>query len=286
VEASRLDPDEFRARQRRDWGRSSKGWHEWEERILSAGEPMSRRLIELAGIKEGDRVLDVATGSGEPSLTVAQLVGSEGRVVASDLSPDMLALARNRAAGAQIGNVEFVEAAASSLEFPPESFDAALSRWGIIFEPEAEAAAARIRSFLKPGARMAISSWGPPERVPMIALSMRVVAAELDLSPPPPGTPGPLSRATPDAIGGLLSGGGFADVHVDELELDFEWESVDEFVAFTQAVSAALITALEQHPDEVREHVLAALADAARPYAGADGRVRMKSLALVAAGSA
>src|SRR6478672_11444174 len=96
--------------------------------------------------------------------------------------------------------------------------DAALSRFGIIFEPEAEAAAARVRGFLVPGSRMAISSWGPPDRVPFIALPMGTAMRTLGLDPPPSGTPGPLSRPTPEALGGLLEGGGFSDVEVEETE--------------------------------------------------------------------
>ena len=103
------------------------------------------------------RVLDVAAGYGEPALTAARKAGPGGRVVATDISAEMLGFGRERAAAAGLGNVEFVESDASSLDFPPASFDAAVSRWGIIFEPDAEAAAGRIRGFLKPGARMAIA---------------------------------------------------------------------------------------------------------------------------------
>jgi hypothetical protein len=105
-----------------------------------------------------------------------------------------------------------------SLDFAPQSFDAALSRWGIIFEPDGEGAAERVRGFLKPGARMAISSWGPPERTPFLGVPMRTAMERLGVPPPPPGTPGPLSRPTPEAIGGLLSGGGFEGVEVEEAE--------------------------------------------------------------------
>src|SRR5207245_10126589 len=114
--------------------------------------------------------------------------------------PESPAFGRERPAGAGLQNIEFVESDASSLELPQASFDAALSRWGIIFEPDGEAAAARVRGFLKPAARMAISSWGPPERVPFLAIPMRTAIQRLQVPPPPPGTPGPLSRPTPEAL--------------------------------------------------------------------------------------
>lgn len=102
--------------------------------------------------------MDVAAGYGEPTLTAAKRAGAQGGVVATDISAEMLAFGRERAAAAGLENIEFIESDAASLRFPEAGFDAALSRWGIIFEPDGEAAAARVGSFLKPGGRMAVSS--------------------------------------------------------------------------------------------------------------------------------
>jgi SAM-dependent methyltransferase len=281
-----MDAVEFRVGQRRDWESAAKGWHDWQELIFDSTAPVSRRLVELAEIEPGDRVLDVAAGTGEPSLTAAQLVGPEGQVVATDISPEMLSYARERAEAAGIGNVEYVEADASALAFPPESFDAAVSRWGIIFEPEAEAAAARIRGFLKPGSRMAISSWGPPERVPMLSVPMRTVMTRLNVPPPPPGTPGPLSRPTAEAIGGLLEGGGFKDVEVEEVEIGMDWDSPEEFARFVQEIAPPVSALMADHPQEVQDETWAAVVEAARERAGEDGKVHLKNLVLVAAGRA
>ena len=286
MEQMQVDAVEFRAGQRRAWGNAAKGWHDWQELMVSATVGVSKRLVEVAGIRAGDRVLDVAAGLGEPALTAAQAVGPEGEVVATDISPEMLSYARERAAAAGIENVEFVEAEASSLDFPPESFDAALSRWGIIFEPEAEAAAARIRSFLKPGGRMAISSWGPPERVPMLAVPMRTVMARLNVSPPPPGTPGPLSRPTNEAIAGILEGGGFSDIQVEQLEVELEWDSPEDFARCTREIAPPITAMLANHPPDVHESTWAAVVEAVREHADADGRVRLANLVLIAAGRA
>jgi hypothetical protein len=142
---------------------------------------MTRQRRRFGG-KQGASV-NVAAGYGEPALTAARKAGPEGRVVATDTS---------------------------RLDFPHASFDAAVSRWGIIFEPDAEAAAGRIRGFLKPGAPIAISSWGEADRVPFLSVPMSTTMERLNV--PPPGTPGPLSRPTPAALGGLLEGGGFSQV--------------------------------------------------------------------------
>jgi SAM-dependent methyltransferase len=286
VTTTGIDAGEFRSRQRQDWDSAAQGWKDWQEVIIDATRPVSKRLVELAEIKAGDQVLDVAAGNGEPSLVAAEAVGPEGKVVATDISAQMLAFGQERAAAAGLENIEFVEVDASSLDFPPESFDAALSRWGIIFEPNAEAAAARVRGFLKPGSRMAIASWGPPDRAPMIAIPIMTVMQRLNIPPPPPGTPGPLSRPTSEAIGGLLEGGGFTDVQVEELEVELEWESPDGFVRFMKEIAPPVSALLAPHPQEVQDETWAAVADAVRPHAAGDGTLKLKNLALLAVGSA
>jgi SAM-dependent methyltransferase len=190
MESKEIDPVEFREAQHRNWDSAAVGWKEWSDFNDSSGRHISERLVELAGVRSGSRVLDVAAGYGEPALTAARKAGPKGSVVATDISAEMLAFGHERAAAAGLGNVEFMESDASSLNFPPASFDAAVSRWGIIFEPDAEAAAGRIRGFLEPGARMAISSWGEADQVPFLSIPMRTTMERLDVPPPPAGTPG------------------------------------------------------------------------------------------------
>src|SRR5919108_2095768 len=157
VEAKTPEAAEFRDGQRQQWDSAATGWRKWSELIDRVASAVSDRLVELAGVEPGSRVLDVAAGYGEPSLSAARKAGPEGGVVATDISAEMLAFGRERAAAAGLENIEFVESAAISLRFPEGSFDAAVSRWGIIFEPDGEGTAARVRSFLRPGGRMAIS---------------------------------------------------------------------------------------------------------------------------------
>jgi SAM-dependent methyltransferase len=286
MEANAIDAAGFRAGQRNSWNNAAPGWHKWAEQMLEWTGHVSERLVELAGVQAGSRVLDVAAGLGEPSLTAAKTTGPEGSVVATDIAPEMLAYARERVAAAGVSHIEFIECEASKLEFPEASFDAAVSRWGIIFEPEAEATAARIRGFLKPGARMAISSWGPPPEVPMIGLPMMTVLGHLQLPPPPPGTPGPLSRPTPEAIGAILEGGGFSGVEVEETAVVTHWASAEEFTTHTQDIVAPLVALLEPQPQDVRDAAWNAVTEAARQHAGDDGTVTMTNKVLLASGSA
>lgn len=131
-----VEPTEFRSGQRNQWNTAASGWKKWSPMIDKGAAVVSERLVELAGIKDGDRVLDVACGYGEPALTAARRVGANGQVVATDISAEMLAYGRERAAAAGLEHVRLIESEAAALDLDGESFDAALSRWGIIFEPE------------------------------------------------------------------------------------------------------------------------------------------------------
>lgn len=286
MEAKSIDAAEFRQGQRQQWDTAATGWRKWSEMIDAAASGISDRLVELAGVEEGSRVVDVAAGYGEPSLTAARRAGEGGRVVATDISREMLAYGRERAQAAGLTNIEFVESDAASLDFEAGSFDAALSRWGIIFDPDGEGAAARVRGFLEPGARMAISSWGPPDRVPFLGIPVRTVMERLNVPPPPPGTPGPLSRPTPEAIGGLLEGGGFSDVEVEEREVTFDWASPEEFTTFVREIAPPITAMMASHPPEAQEETWAAITQAVGERAGDSGALRLSNLVLLAVGRA
>ncbi len=281
-----IDPADFREAQHRHWDSAAVGWMEWSAFNDRADGHISRRLVELAGVQAGSRVLDVAAGYGEPALTAARAAGPEGRVVATDISAEMLAFGRERAAAAALGNVEFVQSDASSLDFPPASFDAAVSRWGIIFEPDAEATAARIRGFLKPGARMAISSWGTPDQVPFLSIPMRTAMQRLNVPPPPAGSPGPLSRPTPAAIGGLLERGGFSDVAVEQAVVTFAFDSPAHFTAYVRAISAPLRAMIEQHAGQAQEEAWAAITQAATDAGSGSQPLSLSNVVLLASATA
>jgi len=286
MEPRKIDATGFREAQHKHWDSAAVGWMEWSEFNDRADRHISERLVELAGVRSGSRVLDVAAGYGEPALTAARRAGPEGSVVATDISAEMLAFGRERAAAAGLGNVEFVESDASSLEFPRASFDAAVSRWGIIFEPDAEAAARRIRTFLKQGARMAIASWGEPDQVPFLSIPMRTTMERLGVPPPPAGTPGPLSRPTPAALGELLEGGGFSGVAVEQDEVIFEFDSPAHFTAYVRAISAPIRAMIEQHAGEAQEDAWNAITQAAAEVDGGSGPLTLSNVVLLASGTA
>ena len=133
---------------------------------------------------------------------------------------------------------------------------------------------------------MAISSWGQPDEVPFLAIPMRTAMQRLDVPPPPPGTPGPLSRPTHEALGGLLEGGGFSDVAVEDTDVTFAWDSPEDFTTFVREIAPPITAMIDPHPPEVQDETWAAITEAIRGHAADDGTVTLTSRVLMASGKA
>ncbi|HEX2317151.1 MAG TPA: class I SAM-dependent methyltransferase [Thermomonospora sp.] len=266
--------------QRRTWDAIAPGWEASLETFERGAAEVTRLLLDLGGVRPGHTVLDVATGLGEPALTAARAVGPEGRVVATDLSPEMLGVARRRAEG--LGNVEFAVADLELLDPPPGSFDVVLSRWGLMFALDHAALFRSLRRLLVPGGVLAAAVWGPPARVPMMALGYRVIGERLELPPPPPGTPGPFSMSDPGRLAAEVRAAGFTEVSVTEVVVPFRLESAAEFVAFTRAVTPpGLLERMRERLGSADDPATwAAVAEAAGRHRAPGGGLALDSAAL------
>lgn len=284
--ASTFDPVRYKADTRAEWRDAADGWRTWAGVLeaADAGLAVSRRLVELARVRPGAAVLDVAAGYGEPGLTAARAAGPAGRVVCADLSGPMLALARERAAAAGLGNLEFVEADAEALDLPEASFDAVLSRQGLQFLTDVPGTLARLRSFLVPGGRLAAAVWGPPARVPFVA-PVPVIRAELDLAPPPAGTPGPFALGDRARLRGQLEAAGFREVATGTATATYRFASPEQATRWLRDVAPPITALVAGQPPEVEERVWARATAAWAPFTDAGGRVRLDNQVLWVTGA-
>ena len=272
-----LDPERVRREQREFWNAAAPGWKQMFILLDRAAQHVSDRIVELAKIKRGDRVLDIATGSGEPGITAARKVGASGSVVATDMSPAMLALARDRATALGISNIRFVETGAEALAIDERDFNAIVCRWGLMFVPDLNLAARRIYELLAKGGGFATAVWGAPEKVPMISLGDDATRELAKLPPPPPGAPHPLRLADHRPLQQALAAAGFKDIVVEPLNVAFEWESAEGFTEQRRAMSSPFRALLANQTPELQKKILDAVTDAARKYADATGRVKMNN---------
>lgn len=153
-------PDDYKQRQAEFYAANAAGWERWAETVAPQAEGFNLPLLQAVGMAPGDRVLDLASGAGEPAMTAAKLVGPSGRVTATDLSPEMLAIVGRRAKAAGLANVSCKVADMEHLPFEAASFDRVICRFGIMYSPNPSAACAEVRRVLRPGGRAGFMVWG------------------------------------------------------------------------------------------------------------------------------
>jgi SAM-dependent methyltransferase len=269
-----VDPQELKNEQRRDWDAAAAGWKRWWPVFERSAQQVSDRLVELANVGPGARVLDVATGNGEPALTAARRVGASGRVIATDQSAGMLAIARDRAAALGAINVEFREIDGEALTIPERDFDAIVCRWGLMFMPDVKGALREIYQRLRAGGRLATAVWATADKMPLTTIGAEAVRKIAGLPPPPPDALGPLRLADESMMRGMLAAAGFKDVTVERIPVAFELASAADFAQFRVDIAAPFRALLERQTAEKRALMIEAVVEGARAYAGADGRVR------------
>ncbi|MFB8281239.1 class I SAM-dependent methyltransferase [Nocardia colli] len=277
-----FDPVSFKQMQRANWNAISAGWESCSHDFETGGAPVTARLLELAGVRAGHRVLDIGSGTGEPALSAAAVVGASGSVTGIDLAPDMIARARERGRGA--GNVEFVVGDVESLEFPAASFDAVLSRWGLMFAVDHVETFRELARVLVPGGLLAAAVWAAPgSEAPMMSLGFQVIARRLELPPPAPGAPGPFSMGDPETVGAELTKAGFSDVEVTAFPVPFVLESPQRFIEFNKVViPPGLKTMLRERFGSADDPATwAAVGAAVEPYRRPEGTVALPSKALL-----
>jgi ubiquinone/menaquinone biosynthesis C-methylase UbiE len=254
-------------------------WSKWFHIMETGAQPLSDRMAALAGVRAGSVVLDIATGLGEPALTAARLTGPSGHVLATDLSEEMLAFARERARTAGLSHVAFRQMDANRPDVADASFDAVLCRWGLMFVERLDDALAAVRRCLKPQGRLAAAVWGNPEDVPSISLANRVVLKTLGLPPPDEGPMTPFALRDTDALLRRVRGAGFGDVRGEWVDVDYVFPTPAVFVAFRRDRSAEIASRIAHVPETGREAAWAAVEEAAKAYLAPDGAVRMRNRA-------
>jgi SAM-dependent methyltransferase len=269
-----FDLQRLKSDQRRDWDAAAAGWKKWWPVFERAAQQVSDRLVELAGLKAGARVLDIATGNGEPAVTAARRVGPNGRVVATDQSPGMLAIARERAASLGLNNIDYRESDAESLSIEERGFDAVVCRWGLMFMPDLPKALSGLYERLAAGGRLATAVWSTADKVPMISLANDIVRELAGLPPPPVGALEPLRLADTAILSKALADAGFSGATIERLSVVYEFDSPAAFTQFRADVSAPFRALLGRQTPEMRQRILEAVTDAARAYTGGDGKMR------------
>ena len=279
-----IDSKQYKEELRHGYDNAAPGWQKWWKTIQTATEEVSKRLVELAEIKPGSRVLDIATGIGEPALTAAKQVGKTGEILAIDISPQMLSFARERAIFLGLQDVVvFKEGDAETIDLPSSIFDAALCRWGLMFLPNPKAGLSNIYRSLVKGGHLAAAVWASPEKVPFISVPMNIVLKETNS--PPPGTLGPFSMSDQNYLKKFYEESGFIHTVVERVNVVCDFDTSDDFTTFTiDHGGPALQKALAGETNERRQQIVKAISKGSEKYADSTGKIRFENEAILIVG--
>ncbi|MBL27251.1 MAG: SAM-dependent methyltransferase [Rhodospirillaceae bacterium] len=219
---------------RNTWESAAPGWARWERTLSEGLADATDALIDMAGVRPGMRVLDVACGAGNQSLRVAERVGSSGSVVASDISATMLEFVRANAARAGVLNIETREYAAENLDEADGPFDAAICRVGLMLFPSPRKALEALQRVLKPSGRFAALVFTTPANNPYMAQPMAILMQYAGKSPPAPGQPGIFALGGEGILEGLMKESGFVDVQTQTVRAQLRLPSASDALEMMQ----------------------------------------------------
>lgn len=275
-------PDEIRDGQRVTWAGLSAGWEKWGALIMAQLAPVGAAIIAGLEVADGDRHLDIASGTGEPGLSIATLL-PKSRVVLTDLAPEMLDVAARLAGARGLTNVETTVCGADDLPFDDASFDSVSVRFGYMFFPDTARATAEFARVLRPGGRLCASVWVRPEANPWTAIAMAAIATETVLPPPAPDAPNMFRCAAPGHVSALYENAGLCDVTEWDVPVELATDSPEQYWAVISEHVSPVVTALRHVDAPARERIRSHAMAAVRPYER-NGAVRVPGVARCVAG--
>ena len=203
-------------------------WSKWHPKLVVQSAEATEAIVRAAQVEPGMQVLDIASGTGEPALTLAELVGPEGHVTATDLGAGIIAIAKQNAERAGLTNMTFLQADAHELPFVDQSFNRVTCRFGVMFFADAPQALGEIYRVLKPGGRVAFTAWGPLEQNPYASTSLTPFRKRVEVPPPLPGAPQPFRYAETGTLSGELQRAGFREVQEEPRAISWAWPGPPE----------------------------------------------------------
>lgn len=280
-----IDPDRYRQESRRGWGAVAKAWEEHAPRARRFFMPVGERMIDRARLQPGQRVLELAAGTGELGLMAYELIQPGGELILSDFAPEMLSAAQRQAEAAGARHVRFKQIDITSIDVPAGSQDVVLCRWGLMFLVDPQAGVRESRRVLRPGGRFVTATWAPAEENPWTAVVTPVLAELGHAEPPDPSVPGQFSLDDPDRLRELLESAGFVEeIAVEPVDVELV-ETFDSWWARTTEMARVGQVVRELDAPE-RQRVRAALAERLAGFERDDGRLHIPGCSLVASATA
>jgi ubiquinone/menaquinone biosynthesis C-methylase UbiE len=281
--SANFDPAAYKETTREQWQETAEAWHRWgpvlEEWLGEATELM----LDMGGVREGSRVLDLAAGTGGQSIAAARRAGADGAVLATDISSNILEFAAESARAAGVENMTTRVMDGEELDVDADAYDAVISRLGIIYFPDQLRALRAVHDALRVGGRVSSVGYSTPERNAFFSIPVSIVRSIAELPAPAPGMPGPFSLGQPGAFEEAYSSAGFRDVEVRAIDAPLRFTSAAECVRFERESFGALHAMLAGVEEAGRERAWRDIEAELRQFEGPEGFVGPCELLVAAA---
>lgn len=253
VAAKPFDPIKYKETTREQWQTAAQAWNDWSSLLRTWLGPATDIMLDMAKVGPGDRVLDVAAGAGDQTLQTAERVGPSGYVLATDISANILDFAAQNARRAGHSNIETRVLDGENLDVAESTFDAVISRVGLIYFPDQQKALAGMKRALKPGGRVAAIVYGTADKNTFFSIPVSVIRRRANLPAPLPGQPGPFSLGGAGVLEEALRKAGFRDVQSQAVPAPVRTKTAAECVRFEKESFGALHQMLAGLDDSGRE---------------------------------
>lgn len=271
-EQLQFDPIKYKETTRQQWETAADAWHRWGPVLATWLGPATEIMLDMASITTGSRVLDVAAGAGEQTLAAARRVEPSGSVLATDISANILEFAAAAASAAGITNVETRVMDGESMdELANCSFDAVISRVGLIYFPDQQKALTGMHRVLKPSGKIASIVYSTAENNKFFSIPVSIIRRRAQLPPPLPGQPGPFSLGSPGALETAYQKAGFRDVEIRVVAAPLRLPSAAECVRFERESFGALHQMLAGVSEAEREETWQEIEQELRQFENTSG---------------
>ena len=250
-----FDANAYKRTQHDQWNEDAAAWHRWGPTLQTWLGGVTQKMLDLAQIGPGQRILDIAAGAGEPALSAAECVGSKGEVLATDLSENILQYAQKIADERSLSQFKTQAMDGENLELPDASFDIVLCRFGLIYMPNRQRALTEWLRVLKPGGRAVVAVFSTPDRNGWGAVPIGVIRKRAQLAPPLPGQPGPFCLGGDGVLEDAFRQAGYRDIEAHTLSEPLRMASAAECIRFERESFGAFNQMMAHLQQEERESI-------------------------------
>jgi SAM-dependent methyltransferase len=268
-----VDLEKYREDSLASWDRLSENWARQREFLWSQTNAVSRRVVDRADPQPGDTILDVAAGTGDTGFLAAERIGPEGKLITTDFAPGMVEHARRVGDERGFENVEYRVLDAERMDLDDDSVDRVVSRWGYMLMADPAKALAETRRVLRDSGRLSFAVWAAPERNPWAFLPAVELVSRGHLPPPEPGAPGIFALADLDRLQALVTGAGFGEPEIEQVELLWEYGDADGHWDLVIELAGPLAEVVNGLESDERESVRLAVREKIEPLIAERGGV-------------